>query len=67
MKFNEDAVRDLIKTVLEECRKLQVEAYESAGISGLCEEGRWEAARDAAKGVDIEKLIQDAYARQRAP
>lgn len=29
-------------------------AYEEAGIQGLCAEGRWEAAVDAMRSLDLE-------------
>lgn len=34
-------------------------AYEDAGIRGLCEEGRWEAAIGALQSLDLRKLTQD--------
>ena len=35
-------------------------AYEDAGLSGLCAEGRWEAAVDAMRGVDLSRLLAPA-------
>ncbi len=29
------------------------QAYEDAGVRGLCAEGRWEAALDAMSGLDL--------------
>ncbi len=34
-------------------------AYEDAGVQGLCEEGRWEAAIGALQSLDLRKLVQD--------
>jgi len=34
-------------------------AYEDAGIRGLCEEGRWEAAIDAMRSVDLTGAPED--------
>lgn len=43
--------------VREACLKAAQEAYESAGISGLCEEGRWECAISAIGSLDLEAVI----------
>ncbi|HVK62401.1 MAG TPA: DUF3565 domain-containing protein [Bdellovibrionales bacterium] len=43
----DEAKQALKRQIIKECKQLMVEAYESAGISGLCEEGRWEAALSA--------------------
>lgn len=53
------------KTMLAEairtaCLEAALRAYEDAGISGLCEEGRWECAVQAIKGVDLTALIKQA-------
>jgi len=50
----------LAEAVRAACLKAAIEAYESAGMSGLCEEGRWECARQAIKELDLEKLIAEA-------
>ncbi|MHB8622523.1 MAG: acetyltransferase [Sulfuricaulis sp.] len=39
--------------------KAAQEGYENAGISGLCEAGRWECALDAIRSVNLEKVIAD--------
>jgi hypothetical protein len=51
------------KTMLAEairtaCLEAALRAYEDAGISGLCEEGRWECAVQAIKGLDLTALIK---------
>jgi hypothetical protein len=43
--------------VREACLKAAREAYENAGVSGLCEEGRWECAVNAIRSLDIEAVI----------
>jgi len=50
----------LAEAVRAACLKAAIEAYESAGISGLCEEGRWECAVQAIKALDLEKLVAEA-------
>ncbi len=34
-------------------------AYEEAGLRGLCTEGRWEAAVDAMRSLDLERSAGD--------
>jgi len=50
----------LAEAVRAACLEAAIEAYENAGVSGLCEEGRWECARQAIKELDVEKLIAEA-------
>jgi len=53
----QDLKRRLAEAVREACLKAARDAYENAGISGLCEEGRWECAVDAMRLLDIEAVI----------
>ena len=39
-------------------------AYEEAGVRGLCAAGRLEVAIDAARTLDVEKIVRDWRARQ---
>jgi hypothetical protein len=48
----------LAETVRTACLEAALRAYEDAGISGLCEEGRWECAVQAIKGVDLTVLVK---------
>jgi ribosomal protein L12E/L44/L45/RPP1/RPP2 len=50
----------LAEAVRTACLEAALRAYEDAGISGLCEEGRWECAVQAIKGVDLTSLIKQA-------
>lgn len=47
----------LATDVREACLNAAKEAYENAGISGLCEEGRWECALDAIRALDLDAMI----------
>jgi len=47
----------LAEAVREACLNAARQAYENAGVSGLCEEGRWECAVDAIRSLDIESVI----------
>ena len=53
----QDLKRRLAEMVREACLKAARDAYENAGISGLCEEGRWECAVNAIQSLDIEAVI----------
>ena len=39
------------------CLEAAVQAYDDAGIQGLCEEGRWECAIAAVRRLDLQTLI----------
>lgn len=49
----------LAEAVREACMQAIVAAYEDAGIQGLCDEGRWEAAIGALQSLDLHKLIDE--------
>ena len=53
----QDLKRRLAEVVREACLKAARDAYENAGISGLCEEGRWECAVNAIRSLEIEAVI----------
>jgi len=50
----------LAKAVRTACLEAALRAYEEAGISGLCHEGRWEYAVQAIQGVDLGALVKQA-------
>jgi hypothetical protein len=50
----------LAQAIREACVETALHAYEEAGISGLCGEGRWEYAIQALKGLDLGKVIRQA-------
>jgi hypothetical protein len=50
------------QATLAECKKTFRENYENAGLSGLCEEGRWEAALGSLDTIDLEKIARAARA-----
>jgi hypothetical protein len=54
---------DIIKIaemVRSACLEAALEAYEDAGISGLCAEGRWEYAVQAISTLDLEAVLRQA-------
>lgn len=54
--MNDDQQR-LAQAVREACVEAALRAYEEAGISGLCYEGRWEIAVDAMRNLDLAALL----------
>ena len=46
-------LEDLAKRIRDACLEALLQAYEDAGVQGLCAEGRWEAAVGALKTVEL--------------
>ena len=53
----QDLKRRLAEAMREACLNAARQAYENAGISGLCEEGRWECAVAAIRSLDLQAVI----------
>lgn len=49
--------RELAEAVRSACLEAARKAYEDAGMSGLCAEGRWELALQAIRELDLEALL----------
>ncbi|TDY04349.1 acetyltransferase [Thiohalophilus thiocyanatoxydans] len=49
---------EIAERVRQACLQQALDAWEQAGISGLCGEGRWEVAINAIRQLDIAKLIE---------
>jgi hypothetical protein len=52
-------LEDLAKRVREACLEAIIQAYEDAGIQGLCAEGRWEIALGALRTLDLASVLRD--------
>jgi hypothetical protein len=52
-----EARRLLAEVVRQACLEAAVEAYQDAGMRGLCGEGRWELAVQALRELDLEPLL----------
>lgn len=52
-------LEDFAKRVRRACVDAAVQAYEDAGVQGLCAEGRWEAAVSAMKTVELTPLLRE--------
>lgn len=57
----------LAEAVRAACEQAALAAYEDAGLRGLCEAGRWEAALGALQSIDLQKLIQALEDRGEPP
>jgi hypothetical protein len=53
-------LEDFAKHVRQACVDAAVQAYEDAGVQGLCAEGRWEAAVGALKTVELTPLLRES-------
>ena len=49
----------LAKSIRDACVEAALQAYEDAGVQGLCAEGRWEAAVDALRQLDLTPLLRE--------
>lgn len=45
------------EAVRKACIAAALDAHEQAGISGLCQEGRWEAAIEAVRSLDLAAVL----------
>ena len=50
---------DLAKRIRDACLEAVLQAYEDAGMQGLCGEGRWEAAVGALKTIELAPLLRE--------
>ncbi len=53
-----DEQRRIAEAVRQACLRVALENYERAGLSGLCDEGRWEMAADAMRTLDLEAILR---------
>lgn len=58
-----DTPLHIAEAVRQTCIEAALQAYEDAGLSGLCHEGRWECAVDAMRGLDLQRLVQELLRR----
>jgi hypothetical protein len=52
-------VEILAERIRTACLKAALDAYEDAGLQGLCAEGRWEVAIGALKALDLTPLLRE--------
>ena len=49
----------LAEAIRTACLQAAAAAYENAGLQGLCDEGRWEAAIGALQSLDLNTIIRE--------
>lgn len=52
-----ESERQLVERVRAACVRAALDAYEDAGLSGLCAEGRWEYTIGVLRQLDLEPLL----------
>jgi hypothetical protein len=52
-------LEDFAKHIRDACLEAVLQAYEDAGVQGLCVEGRWEAAVGALRTLDLAPLLRE--------
>ncbi len=52
-----DPPQQLAERVRTACLQAALDAYEDAGLQGLCAEGRWECAIDAVRSLPLADLM----------
>jgi hypothetical protein len=52
-----DVHMQMAEAVRQACIAAALHAYDEAGVSGLCHEGRWEYAVDAMRGLPLRPLV----------
>jgi hypothetical protein len=52
-----DVHMQMAEAVRQACIAAALQAYDDAGVSGLCHEGRWEYAVDAMRGLPLRPLV----------
>lgn len=55
-----EARRNAAETVKRALLAVALQAYEEAGLSGLCAEGRWEVAIGAMRNYDVRLIAPEA-------
>lgn len=55
----EEAMHHTAKAVQAACLRAALDGYERAGLSGLCEAGRWEIAMDSIQSLDISAIVRE--------
>lgn len=55
----------IAEAVRQACLETALNAWEEAGISGLCAEGRWELAVDAMRNLDLKAILCGRPDRER--
>ena len=60
------ALHAAAEAVRAACLRAALDGYERAGLSGLCEEGRWEMVLDSIQSLDVDAIVRELPAGGRA-
>ena len=52
-------LEDFAKRIRDACLEALLQAYEDAGVQGLCAEGRWKVAVGALKTIELAPLLRE--------
>lgn len=52
--------KKVAEALLDKCQQALTKSFDEAGVSGLCVEGRWEAAIGAIKSLELHEIIESA-------
>lgn len=63
----DDTQQRLAEAVRAACLEAALDAYEDAGIRGLCHEGRWEVAVQAIRHLDLDAVLRAADRHETEP
>lgn len=55
----DDAARRIARGVRDACVDAALAGHETAGLGGLCAEGRWEAAVEAIRSLDLDAIVSE--------
>ena len=61
----DENARQIAEAVRNACLQAALDAYEEAGFSGLCADGRWECAIEALRRLDLGPALAAGWARER--
>jgi hypothetical protein len=57
---DEEQLAELVRL---RCIEAAEEAFDDAGVRGLCSEGRWQCAMDAIRRLDLQAIVRDREKR----
>jgi len=55
----------IAEAVRQACLTAALQAYEDAGMSGLCNEGRWEYVIDVLRHLELRTIVQQCSSVER--
>lgn len=55
---NSEDLRNAAEAIRDACLQAALDGYERAGLSGLCEEGRWEMVVDSIRSLNVDAVLR---------